>query len=135
MSAIHPFPTQRNTAIPIASELLAAGFEDVHEIGRGGFGIVYRCRQPGLDRTVAVKMLTAGGDDLQRFVREQRAMGRLSGHPNVVTIHDVGTTASGRPYLVMDFHRRGRTYENSQRCRGLLASSRPVARRRTLQDG
>ncbi|WP_238391588.1 protein kinase [Mycolicibacterium sp. CBMA 311] len=95
-------------ALRIASELAAAGYEDIHEIGRGGFGIVYRCRQPDLDRVVAVKVLIAepDGSNLERFLREQRAMGKLSGHPNVVTIHDVGATPSGRPFIVMEYHRR-----------------------------
>ena len=82
------------------------GFDDVAEIGRGGFGIVYRCVQPMLDRTVAVKVLTSDldADNLDRFMREQRAMGRLSGHPHIVQIHEIGATASGRPVIVMPFH-------------------------------
>jgi len=43
-------------------------------------------------------------DNLERFLREQRAMGRLSEHPNIVTVLQVGTTATGRPYLVMPYH-------------------------------
>jgi serine/threonine protein kinase len=52
-------PTQRDLTAGIAEELAAAGFEDVHEIGRGGFGVVYRCAQRSLDRSVAIKVLTA----------------------------------------------------------------------------
>lgn len=108
MAEIDPLATQRENAPHIVAELTAAGFEDVHEIGHGGFGVVYRCRQPVLDRTVAIKVLTAEPDPdmLERFLREQRAMGRLSGHPNIVTVHEVGTTASGQPYIVMEYHRR-----------------------------
>jgi serine/threonine-protein kinase PknK len=51
--------TQRDLVPEIAAELRDAGFEGVAEIGRGGFGVVYRCAQPRLDRTVAVKVLTA----------------------------------------------------------------------------
>ncbi|XBL81465.1 protein kinase [Mycobacterium shigaense] len=85
------------------------GFDGVEEIGRGGFGVVYRCVQPQLDRLVAVKVLTdeLDPDNLDRFLREQRAMGRLSGHPHIVTILQVGTTPGGRPYLVMPYHARG----------------------------
>src|SRR6185312_15049083 len=81
-------------------------FDDVAEIGHGGFGIVYRCVQPVLDRKVAVKVLTADLDpaNLDRFMREQRAMGRLSGHPHIVQILEVGTTATGRPFIVMPYH-------------------------------
>ncbi|MGW5113317.1 protein kinase domain-containing protein [Nocardia sp. NPDC004123] len=101
-----PLPTRRDVTTPVTAELEAAGFEDAVEIGRGGFGVVYRCRQPGLDRIVAVKVLTAelDADNQARFVREQRAMGRLTGHPNIVTVLEAGTTDSGRPYLVMPYH-------------------------------
>ncbi|WP_281205039.1 protein kinase domain-containing protein [Nocardia shimofusensis] len=96
----------RAVSVPIAEELSAAGFEDAEEIGRGGFGVVYRCLQPALNRTVAVKVLTAELDEENRarFFREQQAMGRLTGHPNIVTVLQVGATASERPFLVMPYH-------------------------------
>ena len=104
-----PLPTQGDVHAGIPAELVAAGFEDPEEIGRGGFGVVYRCSQRALDRTVAVKVLTADlePDNLERFVREQVAMGKLSGHPHIVTIFQVGTTATGRPYIVMQYHPHG----------------------------
>jgi non-specific serine/threonine protein kinase len=103
MSEDDPFRTVRDRFEPVTEELAAAGFEDAEEIGRGGFGVVYRCRQAVLDRTVAVKVLTAelNAENRERFLREQRAMGRLNGHPNIVTMLRAGTTESGRPYLVM----------------------------------
>src|SRR5690349_6923252 len=93
----------------VAVELFAAGFDEAEEIGRGGFGVVYRCLQEDLDRTVAVKVLTADLDpeNLARFMREQRAMGRMSGHPNIVDLYQVGVTRSGRPFLVMPYHAHG----------------------------
>ncbi|MGW5153549.1 protein kinase domain-containing protein [Rhodococcus koreensis] len=108
MAEFDPLVTQRGPTPGIAAELAGAGFEDAHEIGRGGFGIVYRCLQRALDRTVAIKVLTADldPDNLERFLREQRAMGALSGHPNIVNILQVGTTPSGRPYIVMPYHSR-----------------------------
>ncbi|WAM19168.1 protein kinase domain-containing protein [Rhodococcus sp. JS3073] len=100
-----PLDTQRYPASP-AAELADTGFDDAQEIGRGGFGAVYRCTQADLDRTVAVKVLTVELDDENRarFFREQRAMGRLTGHPNIVNILQVGATDSGRPFIVMPFH-------------------------------
>ena len=82
-----PYRTQRAVDASVTAELAAAGFDDAQEIGRGGFGVVYRCVQTELDRTVAVKVLTADLDEENRarFFREQRAMGRLTGHPNIVT--------------------------------------------------
>jgi DNA-binding NarL/FixJ family response regulator len=90
----------------IAAELAAAGFGDAHVVGRGGFGTVYRCEQRSLERIVAIKVLTtdAEADDIERFLREQRAMGKLSGHPNITNIFQVGATKSGRPYIVMQYH-------------------------------
>ncbi len=58
MAEFDPPTTQRPPRPAITTELAADGFEDARETGRGGFGIVYRCRQPSLDRTVAVKVLT-----------------------------------------------------------------------------
>src|SRR5271163_1514012 len=103
-----PFRTQRDVGLAVVTELDAAGFADAEEIGRGGFGIVYRCRQVALERTVAVKVLTAELDEnRERFLREQRAMGRLTGHPNIVGVLQVGETQSGYAYLVMQYHRQG----------------------------
>ncbi|WP_067837473.1 serine/threonine-protein kinase [Nocardia lijiangensis] len=102
-------PTQRSPSSGIDADLTAEGFEQAEEIGRGGFGVVYRCRQPDLDRIIAVKVLTSDLDPegMQRFIREQQAMGRLSGHPHIVDVFQVGTTGSGHPYLVMPYHARG----------------------------
>ncbi|AHK35578.1 Serine/threonine-protein kinase pknK (plasmid) [Rhodococcus opacus PD630] len=102
-----PGATQREPDIVV--ELAAAGFDEAVEIGRGGFGVVYRCLQGDLDRTVAVKVLTAylEPENLARFVREQRAMGRMSGHPNIVDLYQVGVTRRGRPFLVMPYHSHG----------------------------
>src|SRR5882757_1035758 len=103
-----PFRTQRDVGSAVVTELSAAGFSYAEEVGRGGFGIVYRCTQTALDRTVAVKVLTAELDEKrERFMREQRAMGRLTGHPNIVGVLQVGETDSGHPYLVMQYHRHG----------------------------
>ena len=101
-----PLDTQRDVTPTVTTELDAAGFADAQEIGRGGFGVVYRCRQTELDRTVAVKVLTADldGENRARFFREQRAMGRLTGHPNIVNVLQVGATDRGHPYIVMPYH-------------------------------
>src|SRR6478735_11161846 len=101
-----PFATQRDASGSLTAQLAAAGFEDAQEIGRGGFGVVYRCTQAALDRTVAVKVLTVDLDEENqaRFLREQRAAGRLTGHPNIVNVLHAGVTDSGRPYIVMPYH-------------------------------
>ncbi|MFI7167073.1 protein kinase [Rhodococcus erythropolis] len=105
MTDIDPFATQHDVAGSVAAELAASGFDDAHEIGRGGFGVVYRCVQPSLDRAVAVKVLTADLDEENRarYFREQRAAGRLTGHPNVVNVFQAGVTSNGRPFIVMPY--------------------------------
>ncbi|WP_406275555.1 protein kinase [Nocardia sp. NBC_00881] len=123
MSASEPATTQRDLqvdlAAELAAELAAAGFFDAEEIGRGGFGVVYRCTERSLDRAVAIKVLTSefAGEDRQRFVREQHALGRLYGHPNVVQILQADITATGRPYIVMPFLSRG-SLESRLRSKG-----------------
>jgi serine/threonine protein kinase len=83
--------------------LAAAGFADAVEVGRGGAGVVYRCYQTSLARSVAIKVMASDFDeaDQERFLREGYAMGGLSGHPNIENILHVGVTESNRPYIVM----------------------------------
>jgi serine/threonine-protein kinase len=84
-------------------------YEILQELGRGAMGVVYKARDPNIDRLVAIKIISpeAGLDaekakELQeRFQREARAAGRLS-HPNIVTVFDCAEF-EGRPYLVMEF--------------------------------
>jgi serine/threonine protein kinase/N-acetylneuraminic acid mutarotase len=101
----------------IASELAAAGFEDAVEVGRGGGGVVYRCQQKSLGRSVAIKVLASDldEDDRERFLREGYAMGGLSGHPNIVNILQVGVTENNRPFIVMPYHAAGSLAQRLQR--------------------
>lgn len=72
------------------------------ELGRGGFGKVFRAFDPTVGRRVAIKTLTAEGDaeTLIRFRNEAASAGRLH-HRNIVTIYDYGE-AHGEPYIVME---------------------------------
>ncbi|MEU1998689.1 protein kinase [Nocardia gamkensis] len=101
--------TRREAPIDIADELEAMGLSGAVEIGRGGFGVVYRCVQTALDRVVAVKVLSSEIDQesRERFLREEQAMGRLSGHPNIVDILQVDVTATGMPLIVMPYCTHG----------------------------
>ncbi|WP_433667073.1 protein kinase domain-containing protein [Nocardia sp. CA-136227] len=108
MAESDQFQTQRDAGSDVITELHAAGFDDAEEIGRGGFGQVYRCTELAVDRTVAVKVLTGElDDDRERFLREQRAMGQLTGHPNIADMLEVGQTSGDLPYLVMPYYSRG----------------------------
>ncbi|MCC7292718.1 MAG: serine/threonine protein kinase [Phycisphaerales bacterium] len=81
------------------------GYEILHEIHRGGQGVVYRAHQKSAGRTVAIKVMRegpfAGPLDRARFDREVRILGALR-HPNIVAIHDSGQS-SGHFYYVMDY--------------------------------
>jgi hypothetical protein len=81
-----------------------AGLVDLVEIGRGGFGVVYRALEQDLDRPVAVKVMFGQLNEAsrRRFERERRAMGKISGHPHVVTVYRTGMTDSGQPFIVME---------------------------------
>ncbi|MGW4333922.1 Kelch repeat-containing protein [Rhodococcus koreensis] len=112
MAVFDPDATQaasiRAVGHGIVAELDAAGFAGAEEVGRGGFGVVYRSLQRSLGRIVAIKVLTSDLDseNRERFLREGYAMGGLSGHPNIVNILQVGVTETGRPYIVMHYHPR-----------------------------
>ena len=101
----------------IAAELAAAGFTDAVEVGRGGSGVVYRCYQQSLGRSVAIKVLASDldEDDRERFLREGYAMGALSGHPNIANILQVGVTESDRPFIVMPYYAMGSLAERVRR--------------------
>src|ERR1044071_8210160 len=75
-------------------------------IGRGGMGLVVKAWHMGLDEEVAIKMLrddvAIADETIARFVREAQAAGRLQGE-HIARISDVGTFASGKPYLVMEY--------------------------------
>ncbi|MET7965761.1 serine/threonine-protein kinase [Micromonospora sp. NPDC005305] len=90
-------------------DLGIAGCIDAVEVGRGGFGVVYRAWQADYSRWVAVKVLAAdwAGPSRVRFERELRALGRLSDHPHIVTLHQAGRTAAGNPYLLMAYEEGG----------------------------
>jgi serine/threonine protein kinase len=83
-----------------------ARYADPRPIGRGGMGQIYLAEDRELGRRVAIKLLDdrfADNEQLrERFKREALAAARLSGHPHVVTIFDVGES-QGRPFIVMEY--------------------------------
>jgi predicted Zn-dependent protease len=79
-------------------------YEVLGELGHGAMGVVYRARDPIINRLVALKTITTGlASDpalLQRFYREAQSAGGLQ-HPNIVTIYDMGEAAE-LPYIAME---------------------------------
>jgi hypothetical protein len=97
-------------ASPLAAETpqprAAIGrFSVLGELGRGGYGLVYRAFDPTLERPVAVKLLrdeVADGPARERLVREARAVARLGKHPHVVQVHEAGATPEGHVWIAME---------------------------------
>lgn len=86
-------------------------------LGAGGMGVVLEADDPELERRVAIKVMHVGDGSRAevhrgRLIREARAAARLS-HPNIITIHDVGTLADGHPFIAMELV-EGQTLEQWQ---------------------
>jgi eukaryotic-like serine/threonine-protein kinase len=85
------------------------GFEILGELGHGGMGVVYKARQVGLKRLVALKMVRGdwhcNPEHLARFKIEAEAVARLS-HPNIVRIYEIGGVGLV-PYVVLELLERG----------------------------
>jgi serine/threonine-protein kinase len=82
-------------------------YEIVAEIGRGAMGVVYRARDPVLDRVVAVKTILVPADPAERadyearFFQEAKAVGRLN-HASIVTVYDAGN-AGDVAFMAMEY--------------------------------
>jgi dipeptidyl aminopeptidase/acylaminoacyl peptidase len=115
--------------MPIAAGTRLGTYEVLSALGAGGMGEVYRARDAKLGREVALKVLpsevAADRDRLRRFEQEARAASSLN-HPNIVTIHDIGTSDS-TAYIAMELV-EGRTLRD-------LLSAGPLAVRRILDIG
>jgi predicted Ser/Thr protein kinase len=85
-------------------------YEILGELGRGAMGVVYKARDPQIDRTVAVKTVALRGVDPEaeeefrkRFLNEAKAAGRLH-HPGIVAVFDVGEESENQdPYIVLEY--------------------------------
>src|SRR4051794_35642485 len=84
---------------------LPARYQDPRRLAAGGMATVYAAQDTLLGRQVAIKVLhphvIGDADARERFAREARAAARLSDHPHVVTIYDIGES-EGTPFIVME---------------------------------
>jgi tetratricopeptide (TPR) repeat protein/tRNA A-37 threonylcarbamoyl transferase component Bud32 len=87
-----------------ASQPEIPGYEILGKLGAGGMGVVYKARQRGLNRLVALKMIIGGTqarvDHLARFRIEAEAVARLR-HPNILQIYDIGEV-DGLPFVALE---------------------------------
>jgi tetratricopeptide (TPR) repeat protein/tRNA A-37 threonylcarbamoyl transferase component Bud32 len=88
----------------LASPPEISGYEILGKLGAGGMGVVYKARQRGLNRLVALKMIIGGtqarADHLARFRIEAEAVARLR-HPNILQIYDIGEV-DGLPFVALE---------------------------------
>jgi hypothetical protein len=114
LSAMRGFATVDATGVALRArqQPIEHGYEILHELGRGSYGVVYLARDRALDREVALKVVREdrfpGGEARERFLREARTLAKLE-HPNVVRIHSVDE-ADGRLRLSLE-RVEGKTFE------------------------
>jgi serine/threonine protein kinase/predicted Zn-dependent protease len=94
-------------------QIQVANYEILGVLGRGAVGVVYKARQLGLNRLVALKMLLAGSHagqrELARFRVEAEAVARLH-HPNIVQVYEVGEH-NGLPFFSLEFVEGGSLHQ------------------------
>src|SRR3990172_5781223 len=100
------FITHRKNFIRDTSKMKKIGkYEILAELGKGGMGIVYKARDPIINRTVAIKVILEAGLEAEemkkRFYREAQTAGNLN-HENITVVYDMGEE-NGKPYIVMEF--------------------------------
>ena len=107
----------------VRSNATVPGFTIESTIGRGGMGVVYKATQAGLNRTVALKMLLAGGfadpATRARFLLEAESVAALE-HPHIVHVFAFGEH-TGYPYLAMEYVPGG-TLADRVKANGTLAA-------------
>ena len=106
-SATPPRPRRRPApavarAVPLVRPQPIGRYVVEARIGGGAFGVVYRCRDPELDRLVAIKVTRDASGGAAAFLHEAQNAAGLA-HPNIVGLLDYGKLDDGRPYIVYEY--------------------------------
>jgi serine/threonine-protein kinase len=121
-------PALESAAPAAAAVQTIAGYVIEGELGRGGMGVVYKARQKGLNRTVALKMILhadcAGTEERRRFEREAQALAGLR-HENIVQVYEVGEH-DGKPFFSLEYVDGG-SLDERLRDGSVSAGSAPAA--------
>src|SRR5215467_4923136 len=110
-------PAQSSQRADLPPGACVGRYITIEKLGAGGMGVVYKAYDPQLSRPVALKLLhrsTSAAQLSERMLREAQGLARLS-HPNVVTVHDVGSFES-HVFIAMEF-------VDGQNLRGWLAAA------------
>ena len=109
-----------------SGDVIVGRYRLVEKIGAGGFGVVYRAVQLGMERDVAVKLLHASEsfdeNGRERFRREGLVVRNLN-HPNTIRQYDFGETENGTLFLVLEYL-KGRNLVQCIRAEGALGDER-----------
>lgn len=128
VAATEAGPVAAPGADPMLGRTIGGRFEILSRIGAGGMGIVYKARQVGIDRIVAVKMLLKelAHDEkvIKRFKVEALAVSRLN-HPNTIRIFDFGQADDGTLYFAMEYL-DGSSLEEALRKEGTFPARRTL---------
>ena len=123
-----PLGTESEEPDLYVGQTLLGQFRIEEKVGAGGMGTVYRARQIGVDRHVAIKILhpelVQNADAVRRFQREARVSAALD-HPNIVRVILFGQLPDGALYLIMEYL-EGRSLSDLSRVEGALPPARAL---------
>lgn len=141
-SSLHPSEREVRRGSPVADPLDLEGTQvgryavETH-LGSGGMGVVYRARDPQLDRPVVLKFLpphlSAHPEAQRRFAREAKAASVLE-HSNIATIYETGRTEDERRFIVMAYY-DGETLREKLNREGPLSVGEAVHYARQIAAG
>ena len=105
-SGTPPLSNLADPRLELIGQVVEERYEVTETLGKGGMSVVFKGRDRRLKKVVAIKVLmphlSADPMSVQRFQQEATAASHLD-HPNIVKVYNVGATASGLPFMAMDY--------------------------------